>query len=132
MLEAHKLQAEGRTQKEIAEILGVTDRTVRNYLREAPRKRKPPIRTSKLDPYLEFIVKSEIIFPVLSGLIFPVSGKNIIRSQRPRLSGGPSFDRNPRSSLSYENDEGGDRALPWQPLHHSSVQPTWKRICCWS
>ena len=55
MLEAHKLQAEGRTQKEIAEILGVTDRTVRNYLREAPRKRKPPIRTSKLDPYREFI-----------------------------------------------------------------------------
>lgn len=51
MLDARILQGQGHTQKEIAEILGVTDRTVRNYLSSLPRKRKKPNRTSKLDPF---------------------------------------------------------------------------------
>lgn len=51
MLDARVLQGQGHTQKEIAEILGVTDRTVRNYLSQYPRKRKNPKRPSKLDPF---------------------------------------------------------------------------------
>lgn len=51
MLDARVLQGQGHTQKEIAEILGVTDRTVRNYLSQFPRKRKIPVRPSKLDPF---------------------------------------------------------------------------------
>jgi transposase len=51
MLDARVLQGQGHTQKEIAEILGVTDRTVRNYLSNFPRERKRPNRTSKLDSF---------------------------------------------------------------------------------
>jgi len=58
MLDAHKLQAQGKTQKEIAEILGVTDRTVRNYLSQKPRERKKPVRTSNLDPFREYVKTS--------------------------------------------------------------------------
>ena len=51
MLNARVLQGQGHTQKEIAEILGVTDRTVRNYLSNFPRERKRPNRASRLDPF---------------------------------------------------------------------------------
>lgn len=55
MLEAHKLQAQGLTQKEIAAAINRSERTVRNYLSEPPRKRRRPVRPSKLDPYKPFI-----------------------------------------------------------------------------
>lgn len=51
MLEARILQAQGYTQVQIAEMLHVTDRTVRNYLRDMPRARKRPVRASKVDVY---------------------------------------------------------------------------------
>ena len=46
-------------------------------------------------------VNAGLIFPLLSGEIFPVSGKKIIRSQRLRLSSAPSFYRNPPVSSKY-------------------------------
>lgn len=55
MLEAHIYRKEGYTQHEIAEKLGVTDRTVRNYLNSNPCQRKKREYSSKLDPYREFI-----------------------------------------------------------------------------
>jgi len=55
MLNARILQAQGYTQMQIAEMLGVSDRTVRNYLKEWPAGRKKPLRHSKLDPYKPFI-----------------------------------------------------------------------------
>jgi transposase len=55
MLDARILQAQGYTQVQIAEMLHVTDRTVRNYLRYPPRGRKRPIRASKIDPYKTLI-----------------------------------------------------------------------------
>ncbi len=55
MLEARILQGQGYTQIQIANILGVTDRTVRNYLSTFPRERKKPIRQSKLDPFRDQI-----------------------------------------------------------------------------
>ncbi len=51
MMDARFYQAQGKTQNEIAEIFGVTDRTVRNYLSERPRERKKPVRPSRLDPF---------------------------------------------------------------------------------
>lgn len=51
MLDARILQAQGYKQAEIAGILGVCERTVRNYLAEPPSPRKAPKRPSKLDPY---------------------------------------------------------------------------------
>ena len=55
MLQARILQGQGYTQNQIAEILRVTDRTVRRYLSTAPRPRKTPVRQSKLDPFRDQI-----------------------------------------------------------------------------
>jgi transposase len=55
MLDARILQEQGYTQRQIAEILNVTDRTVRNYLKTMPRERKKPVRASKVDPYKPLI-----------------------------------------------------------------------------
>ncbi len=44
MLEARILQGQGYTQVQIAEMLEVTDRTVRNYLKSMPWGRKLPVR----------------------------------------------------------------------------------------
>jgi transposase len=51
MLEAHVLQGQGKTQVEIAEILGVCERTVRYHLKGMPVGRKKPHRGSKVDAY---------------------------------------------------------------------------------
>ncbi len=55
MLEARILQAQGYTQMQIAQVLGVTDRTVRAYLKARPCARKKPVRRSKLDPFKAFL-----------------------------------------------------------------------------
>ena len=55
MLEARILQAQGYTQLQIAEELGVTDRTVITYLKARPCARKKPVRPSKLDPFKAFL-----------------------------------------------------------------------------
>jgi transposase len=55
MLDARILQAQGYTQVQIAEMLHVTDRTVRNYLRYPPRGRKRPVRVSKVDEHKALI-----------------------------------------------------------------------------
>jgi len=56
MLDARILQAQGHTQIEIAEMLGICERTVRNYLKQKPRPRKCPQRASKLDPFKQAII----------------------------------------------------------------------------
>ena len=40
---------------QIAEELGVTDRTVRTYLKARPCARKKPVQPSKLDPFKAFL-----------------------------------------------------------------------------
>ncbi len=71
MMDARFLQAEGKTQMEIAEILGVTDRTVRNYLTKEPRERIKPVRVSKLDPYKEYLRRRVEDNPGINGeLVF--------------------------------------------------------------
>jgi transposase len=75
MLEARLLQAKGLTQKEIAETIGKSERTVRYYLKEMPRPRKNPVRGSKVDPFKAMInqileenpsYNSEILFERIS------------------------------------------------------------------
>jgi len=56
MLDARLLQAQGHTQVEIAGILGVCERTVRNYLKQMPQARKRPKRPSKLDSFKHVIL----------------------------------------------------------------------------
>jgi len=57
-----------------------------------------------------FIVNAGLIFPLLSGEIFPVLSKNIIRSQRLRLSSVPSFCRNRPASSVCGSDAAACRA----------------------
>jgi len=75
MLEAQLLQARGLTQKEIAESIGKSERTVRYYLKQMPRPRKNPERGSKVDPFKPMIEQvleenpsynSEILFERLT------------------------------------------------------------------
>jgi transposase len=55
MLKAKQMQAEGLKQWQIALALDVSERTVRNYLREDLRARRKVPRESKLDAYRPFI-----------------------------------------------------------------------------
>jgi transposase len=55
MIEAAKLRARGYKQREIADLLGVSERTVRTYLKNPPSSRKRTPRRSLLDPYKAFI-----------------------------------------------------------------------------
>ena len=62
MLQARMLKAKGYKQTEIAEMLGVTDRTIRNYLRYPPSPRKKTKRKSLLDsykPFIESVIKEQ-------------------------------------------------------------------------
>jgi len=71
MLDARLLQAQGHTQVEIAEMLGICERTVRNYLKQMPQARKSPKRPSKLDPFKPVIVEQLEENPSYNGeLIF--------------------------------------------------------------
>jgi transposase len=51
MLEARILQGQGRTQVEIAEMLGICERTVRYHLKSMPACRRKPRRGSKVDGF---------------------------------------------------------------------------------
>jgi transposase len=55
MMKAEILQGQGLKQWEIAEQLGVSDRTVRNYLHPKPTPTETYQRPSKLDPFKPFI-----------------------------------------------------------------------------
>lgn len=55
MLEAHILKKQGFKQYQIANMLGVTDRTVRNYLSNEPAPRAKTKRKSRLDPFKSVI-----------------------------------------------------------------------------
>jgi transposase len=55
MLNARILQAQGKTQAEIAQALGVCERTIRNYLKDMPTARRKPVRGSKVDEYKALI-----------------------------------------------------------------------------
>lgn len=54
MAEANLLTRQGQSQKEIAEQYGVTDRTIRNWLRPREKKEKPA-RKTKLDTFKTFV-----------------------------------------------------------------------------
>jgi len=67
MLDARLLQAQGHTQAEIAQMLDVCERTVRNYLKQRPGPRKRAQRPSRLDPFKEQILQKLEESPSYSG-----------------------------------------------------------------
>lgn len=94
-------------------IAKLPNRTAKNVIKAMIEiiAREPDIfKTITFDNGTEFHsykvldVNAGFVFPLLSGDDFPVSGKKIIRSQRLRLSGAPSFCRNQPVSSMYVND----------------------------
>ena len=88
MLDARILQAQGHTQIEIAELLGVCERTVRNYLKQRPQARKSPNRASRLDPFKQVITdqlkenpsyNGELLFERIVRLGYP-GGKTVMKA----------------------------------------------------
>ena len=69
MLDARIMQAQGMKQREIAQQLGVTERTVRNYLRYPPRPRKKPKKASVLDPFKSYIRGILEEYPYYNGVV---------------------------------------------------------------
>lgn len=55
IMDAKIMQAKGLRQCEIAQTLGVTERTIRNYLKAPPGRKERKKRPSKLDPYRETV-----------------------------------------------------------------------------
>jgi predicted transcriptional regulator len=55
MLDARIPQGQGYSQVQIAEMLHVIGRTVRNYLKNMPQESKRPVRGSKVDPHKPLI-----------------------------------------------------------------------------
>lgn len=88
MIQAQIYRQQGFKQKEIAEKLGISERTVRNHLNGPPERRKKRIYGSKLDPYKKFI----------EDIIENIPGYNCIllfeRIQKMGYAGGLSILRN--------------------------------------
>jgi transposase len=117
MMDARFLQAEGKTQKEIGEILGVTDRTVRNYLKSPPRERLKPVRVSKLDPYREYLrrrvddnpgVNGELILESLRKMGY-TGKRSVLKEYLTTLR----RDKYQRAVMRYETEPGFQAQVDW-------------------
>jgi transposase len=125
MLEARILQGQGRTQAEIADILGVCERTVRNHLASMPSKRKKPKRGSKVDsfkPVIDTILdgnpsyNGELIYERLQNLGY--SGKisvmkDYVASVRRRLE--------LQAVIRFETEPGLQAQVDWKEFGKQSV-----------
>jgi transposase len=132
MLDARVLQGQGYTQKEIAEILGVTDRTVRNYLSEFPRKRKSPNRSSKLDPFKADIrsrieakpnANGEVIFESIKKMGY--TGKRSVLKEfitRVRRETGRS------AVIRYETEPGFQAQVDWVEFGKQWVDGSYRKL----
>ena len=87
MLDARILQARGYTQVQIAEMLKVTDRTVRNYLRYPPRGRKRPVRAR---PFSSSVSMRLEAISLAHDLAAPRLPQKSIRSCRPVMANLPT------------------------------------------
>lgn len=93
MLDARILKAQGFKQAEIAQMIGVSDRTVRTYLKKLPEPRKKPIRCSKLDPFKNLIEEQleknssyngELLYERITGLGY-TGRKTIMKAHIARI-----------------------------------------------
>jgi transposase len=125
MLDARILQAQGYSQRQIAEMLKVTDRTVRNYLKGMPRGRKQPVRTSRVDPHKAFIdevleknpyYNSEILFERLLRLGYTGKKsilKDYVAGVRMRLAS--------QAVMRFETEPGFQAQVDWKEFGRQIV-----------
>ncbi len=132
MIKAHLLKEQGYKQHEIAEKLGVTDRTVRNYLKSAPRQRKNRDYSSKLDPYRGFIkalieekpfYNCELLLPRLRNMGF-TGGISILRdyvgSLRARIL--------TEAVIRFETEPGFQAQMDWKELGRSWIDGRYQKL----
>jgi transposase len=120
MLDARILQGQGYSQVQIAQMLNVTDRTVRNYLKGMPRGRKRPLRVSKVDPFKPFIdevleknpyYNSEILFERLQRLGYAGKKsilKDYVAAMRKRMVN--------QAVMRFETEPGFQAQVDWKEL----------------
>ncbi len=125
MLETRILQGQGKTQREIAKILGVCERTVRYHLKNMPAGRKKPLRGSKVDPFKATIDSSleenssyngELIFERLLKLGY--SGKisvmkDYVASVRRKLE--------TQAVIRFETEPGRQAQVDWKEFGRQLV-----------
>lgn len=115
MLKAHELQAQGFTQKQIAEQLGRTDRTIRIWLKQTPRKRKLPVRKSILDeykPFIELLVREN---PEVNG------AKIYEKLQKMGFTGKSSIVREFITKIRKEEMQKASIRFETEPAHQAQV-----------
>ncbi len=117
MLDAHKMQAEGMTQKEIGYALGVSERTVRNYLSQIPRKRKKPERKSKLDPFKDYVrtriadnpgINGELIYESIQKMGY-AGKKTVLKDYITKLR----RETNRNAVIRFETEPGFQAQVDW-------------------
>jgi transposase len=132
MTDARFLQSEGKTQMEIAEILGVTDRTVRNYLKTPPRERIKPVRISKLDPYREYIQRRVDDNPGVNGeLILDSLRKMGYTGKRTVLKDYLTILRRQKyqsTVIRYETEPGFQAQVDWVEFGMQSINGKCRKL----
>jgi transposase len=125
MLNARIQQAQGYTQVQIAEMLGVSDRTVRTYLKELAAGRKKPLRHSKLDPYKPFIedmleknpsYNGELLYEWIVRLCYQ-GKKTIMKAYAARLRKRPTQ----QAVMRFETEPGRQAQVDWKEFGRQVV-----------
>lgn len=132
MLEAQKMQAQGMKQRIIAEHFGVTERTVRNWLKEKPRQRKVPEKKSKLQAYKAFITSVLNENPDVNGMLIyerickaGFQGgytivKNYIRSERENIR--------KQAVIRFETEPGYQAQVDWIEFGKQNIAGKEKKL----
>jgi len=115
MLKAHELQAQGFTQKQIAEQLGRSERTIRTWLKQMPRKRKSPVRKSILDEYKPFIESLVRENPEING------AKIYEKLQKMGFQGKSSIVREYITKIRKEESQKATIRFETEPAHQAQV-----------
>jgi transposase len=132
MLDARQMQLEGKKQWEIAAALGVTDRTVRNYLAQAPHERKKPERKSKLDPFKEELrtvieetpnKNGELIYQSLTRKGY--TGKRSILKEYLTIL---RLEESLKASIRFETEPGHQAQIDWVEFGKQWVDGQYRKL----
>lgn len=132
MMKARILQAQGYRQLEIAEMLNVSERTVRNYLKNPPSPRKRVKRASKLDPFFGTIrsiisdnpfYNCELLYETLRKAGYH-GGKSILRDLVRRLR----KEIITEAVIRFETVPGHQAQVDWKEFGRQRVDGTDRKL----
>lgn len=132
MMKARILQAQGYRQLEIAEMLNVSVRTVRNYLKNPPTPIKAVKRASKLDPFFGMIkpiisdnpyYNCELLYGILVKAGYS-GGKTILRDLVSRLR----KEIITEAVIRFETVPGHQAQVDWKEFGRQHVDGTDQKL----